>query len=147
MKFAQLIEYNMRNIFLEKSYTNFDGETIPDPFFIIYYYYKHNTLVHKINFKIKITICLHKNLEMWSLKEKQTKTTNKQTNKRNRQNKKTEQEIPSQPNPFFRKIFHMQFTCFYLKILLSKHKPFMLWNNVIYYVPFPCKSNCFLWIR
>ena len=25
---------------------------------------KHKTLVHKINFKIKITICLHKNLEM-----------------------------------------------------------------------------------
>ena len=31
MKFGQLIEYNMRNIFLEKSYTNFDGETIPKP--------------------------------------------------------------------------------------------------------------------
>ena len=30
--------------------------------------------------------------------------------------------MPSQPNPFFRKIFHMQSTCFYLKILLSKHK-------------------------
>ena len=28
-KFGQLIEYNMRNIFLEKSYTKCNGETIP----------------------------------------------------------------------------------------------------------------------
>ena len=28
MKFGQLIEYNMRNIILEKSYTKFGGETI-----------------------------------------------------------------------------------------------------------------------
>ena len=33
MKFGQLIEYNMRNIFVEKSYTKCDGETIPRPFF------------------------------------------------------------------------------------------------------------------
>ena len=32
MKFGQLIECNMRNIFLEKSYTKFDGETSPRPF-------------------------------------------------------------------------------------------------------------------
>ena len=32
MKFGQLIEYNMRNIFLEKSYTKYDGETSPRPF-------------------------------------------------------------------------------------------------------------------
>ena len=32
MKFGQLIECNMRNIFLEKSYTKCDGETIPRPF-------------------------------------------------------------------------------------------------------------------
>ena len=32
MKFDQLIEYNMRNIFLEKSYTKCDGETSPRPF-------------------------------------------------------------------------------------------------------------------
>ena len=31
MKFGQLIEYNMRNIFIEKSYTKFAGETIPRP--------------------------------------------------------------------------------------------------------------------
>ena len=31
-KFNQLIEYNMRNIFLEKSYTKYDGETIHRPF-------------------------------------------------------------------------------------------------------------------
>ena len=29
MKFYQLIEYNMENIFLEKSYTKYTGETIP----------------------------------------------------------------------------------------------------------------------
>ena len=80
---------------------------------------------------------------MWGLKEK-TNSDNKQTNKRNKQHKKREKEIPSQPNLFSRKIFHMQFTSLYLKMLLSKHKPFVLWNNAIYYVPFPCKSNCFL---
>ena len=32
MKFGQLIEYNMRNIFLEKSYTKYGGETIPRHF-------------------------------------------------------------------------------------------------------------------
>ena len=32
MKFGQLIEYKMRNIFLEKSYTNRWGKTIPRPF-------------------------------------------------------------------------------------------------------------------
>ena len=33
MKFGQLIEYNIRNIFLEKSYAKLGGETIPKPFF------------------------------------------------------------------------------------------------------------------
>ena len=32
MKFGQLIEYNMRNIFLKKSYTRCGGETIPKLF-------------------------------------------------------------------------------------------------------------------
>ena len=32
MKFGQLIEYNMRNSFLEKSYTKCGRETIPNPF-------------------------------------------------------------------------------------------------------------------
>ena len=31
MKFGQLIEYNMWNIFVEKSYTKYGGETIPRP--------------------------------------------------------------------------------------------------------------------
>ena len=31
MKFGQLIEYNMRTIFLEKSLSKCDGETIPRP--------------------------------------------------------------------------------------------------------------------
>ena len=32
MKFGQLIEYNMRNIVLEKSFTKCGGETSPRPF-------------------------------------------------------------------------------------------------------------------
>ena len=32
IKFGQLIEYNMRNIFLEKSYTKCDRQTSPRPF-------------------------------------------------------------------------------------------------------------------
>ena len=32
IKFGQLIEYNMKNIFLEKSYTKFGGELVPGPF-------------------------------------------------------------------------------------------------------------------
>ena len=31
MKFGQLIEYNMKNIFVKKSYTKYTGETIPRP--------------------------------------------------------------------------------------------------------------------
>ena len=33
MKFGQVIEYSMRNIFLEKSCTKCDVETSPRPFF------------------------------------------------------------------------------------------------------------------
>ena len=33
MKFGQFVEYNLRNIFLEKSYTDCGGETIPRSFF------------------------------------------------------------------------------------------------------------------
>ena len=32
MKFAQLIQYDIRNIFLEKSYKKCGGKTIPRPF-------------------------------------------------------------------------------------------------------------------
>ena len=32
IKFGQLIEYNMRNIFLAKSYTKWDGKASPRPF-------------------------------------------------------------------------------------------------------------------
>ena len=32
MKFGQIIEYKMRNILLNKSYTKCGGETIPTPF-------------------------------------------------------------------------------------------------------------------
>ena len=31
MKFGHLIEYNLRNIFFERSYTKYAGETIPGP--------------------------------------------------------------------------------------------------------------------
>ena len=31
MEFAQFIEYNMRNIFVEKSHTKYAGQTIPRP--------------------------------------------------------------------------------------------------------------------
>ena len=31
MKFGQLIEYNMRNIFVEKSHAKYAGEIIPRP--------------------------------------------------------------------------------------------------------------------
>ena len=30
IKFCQLIEYNMGNVFIEKSYTKCGGETVPD---------------------------------------------------------------------------------------------------------------------
>ena len=33
MTFGELIEYNLRNIFLEKSYTKYGGEASPRPFF------------------------------------------------------------------------------------------------------------------
>ena len=33
MKFGQLIKYNLRNIFLEKSHTKCGRKTIPRPFF------------------------------------------------------------------------------------------------------------------
>ena len=32
MKFGQLTEYNMKNIFVEKLYTKYAGQTIPRPF-------------------------------------------------------------------------------------------------------------------
>ena len=32
IKFDQLIDYDVRNIFLEKSYAKYGGETIPRPF-------------------------------------------------------------------------------------------------------------------
>ena len=35
MKFGQLIKYNMRNSFVEKSYTKRAGETIPRPLYKI----------------------------------------------------------------------------------------------------------------
>ena len=33
MKFGQLIEYNLRNVFIEKLYTDYGTETILRPFF------------------------------------------------------------------------------------------------------------------
>ena len=36
MKFGQLMDYSIRNIFLEKSYTKFGVETIPRLFPVLY---------------------------------------------------------------------------------------------------------------
>ena len=36
MKFGQLIEYNMRNICLEKLFTKYDEKLYPDPFLKFY---------------------------------------------------------------------------------------------------------------
>ena len=33
LNFSQLMEYSMRNMFVEKSYSKWGGETIPRPFF------------------------------------------------------------------------------------------------------------------
>ena len=40
VKLGQLLEYNMRNIFLEKSYSKYGEETFPRPF------YKKNKIEH-----------------------------------------------------------------------------------------------------
>ena len=45
MKFGQSIEYNMKNIFLKKSYTKFAGETIPRPLSVFIRIYSQ-TLIH-----------------------------------------------------------------------------------------------------
>ena len=37
MKFGQLREYNMRNKFLEKSYTKYSGEAIPRPLVFVFF--------------------------------------------------------------------------------------------------------------
>ena len=51
MKFGQLIEYNMRNIFLEKSYTKCGGETSTRPF----------------SEKLKLSISLDQYLEFYTV--------------------------------------------------------------------------------
>ena len=50
-KFGQLIEYNMRNMFLEKSYTKFGEETSPRPF-------KDSGLYLSLDQQSKISYCL-----------------------------------------------------------------------------------------
>lgn len=59
--------------------------------------------------------------------------TNKQTNNRTNNNK-NEKVIP------LTSILPVS------KNLRSKHIPFTLWNDFIYYVPFLFRSNCFLLI-
>ena len=62
-------------------------------------------MLHKLNFKIKITISLHKNFKKLRLKKTQTKKTNKQTNKRNKEQTISKNNfkkvIPSQPQKDF----------------------------------------------
>ena len=54
MKFGQLIEYNMRKIFLEESYTKCGGETIPRPFS------KNSKLIISLNNSLKFyTACFY----------------------------------------------------------------------------------------
>ena len=57
MKFGQLIEYNIRNIFLEKSYTNCDQEAIPRPEFhtVCFYCMLSWGLSKNIETKMRIT--------------------------------------------------------------------------------------------
>ena len=121
----------------------------------------------ELNLSKNITISLHKNIRKLRLKlilkngeNKQTNKKNKQTtttattNNKNKQKQKTNKKIeqqqkkwyPPNPNSFFRRLFHKYFTSFYLKNLFIKHYLFTLWNDVIYYEPFLCKSNCFHWV-
>ena len=101
---------------------------------------KHKTL-HKLNFKIKITICLHKNFRKVRLKRKANQES-KQTNETNSKYHHQKKWYPPNQTRFSKRFF----TSFYLKNPSSKNEPSMLWNNVIYNVPFLCKSNGFLWI-
>ena len=78
--------------------------------------------LHRLGFKIKVTIYLHKKLRKLRLK-----------NRKNQENNKN--KIKRQITPFFRIIFHMQLTCFYIKNLLCTNLP-RYWNYVICYVPF-----------
>ena len=48
-KFGQLIEHNMRNIFLEKSSTKYGGETSPKSFFKNIKIENTSTITHKIS--------------------------------------------------------------------------------------------------
>ena len=58
------------------------------------------------NFKIKITICLHKNFRNIKLKGKNNKTTNKQTNKWNKHHKKNKKKrYPPNPIRFSERFF------------------------------------------
>ena len=91
----------------------------------------------KLNFKIKVTICLQKSVA----KKRRTSQENKQTNKTTNRIKKGDL---SQPKLSFQMIFHRQFTDFCLKNLFSKHYSSTLCNDIIYHVPFLCKINCFL---
>ena len=43
MKFEHSIEYNLRNIFLEKSHRKCGGETIPSPFLSRFFYMTKNS--------------------------------------------------------------------------------------------------------
>ena len=54
IKFGQLVEYNMRNIFLENSYTKYGGETIPRPVYsghVTYAFHSESTLYSCLNVK------------------------------------------------------------------------------------------------
>ena len=74
MEFGQLTECNMRNIFLEKSYTKWDGETSPRPFSknsklsILLFFFFYSRITH-LNRKFTVT----RNYIIWCVWESTSK--------------------------------------------------------------------------
>ena len=63
-------------------------------------------MLHKLNFKIQVPL-------FQKSKAKRKNKLKKQTNNSNKNNKSNKKQM----------IFHKQFTCFYVKNLLTKHQP------------------------
>ena len=57
MKFGQLVECDMKNIFLEKSYTKFGGETSPRLFVFIVWQVECYRNILKLSYRL--TTCFH----------------------------------------------------------------------------------------
>ena len=66
IKFGQLIEYNKRNIFLEKSYTKCGGDTFPDHFRKnqnLAYLWINSLKFYTVSFHCMLRLRLSKNIE------------------------------------------------------------------------------------